>query len=274
MNKKINGNKEVKKSLVSGLDFTALLIEAVQKPGKLLEAFEAFYDFSFYNMMVAMRQCEVRGIELGPIATFKRWKAKGRHVKRGEKAISLFMPIVRTGKKENEGGTEEQETISGFMCIPRWFVLSQTDGKPYKEPKAKVGNFSFEKALTKLKIKKVKFEHINGNVQGYACKRKVAVNPLAALPEKTLLHEVAHVMLGHTGGSDTFSDAEKLEKSLKEIEAESVALLCLSTLGLAEAEYSRGYIQHWMKAGNKNKIPEASAKKIISVVDKILKAGR
>jgi hypothetical protein len=54
---------------------------------------------------------------------------------------------------------------------------------------------------------------------------------------------------------------------LKEVEAESVALLCLESLGMDGAEYCRGYIQNWLHV-----IPERSAQRIFAAADKILKA--
>jgi hypothetical protein len=55
------------------------------------------------------------------------------------------------------------------------------------------------------------------------------------------------------------------------VEAESVALLCLETLGLEGAEHARGYVQHWL-AGEL--IPEQSARRIFSATDRVLRAGR
>jgi hypothetical protein len=59
---------------------------------------------------------------------------------------------------------------------------------------------------------------------------------------------------------------------LREVEAESVAMLVGAALGLPGVEESRGYIQHWNASGQE--IPEASARKIFKVADQILKAGR
>ena len=53
-----------------------------------------------------------------------------------------------------------------------------------------------------LSIEQLTFTETNGNVQGYARKRQVAINPVAQLPIKTLFHEAAHVMLGHTAETD------------------------------------------------------------------------
>ena len=88
------------------------------------------------------------------------------------------------------------------------------------------------------------------------------------MPAKTTFHELAHIELGHT--SEAVHDSESLPRSLKEVEAESVALLCLESLGMDGAEYCRGYIQNWLSGTT---IPERSAQRIFSAADKILKAG-
>ena len=83
-------------------------------------------------------------------------------------------------------------------------------------------------------------------------------------------------MLGHTTEAD-FSDDETTPRSLGEVEAESVALLCCESLGLEGAEYCRGYIQNWLSRGsgiNADAIPEKSAQKIFRAADQIIRAGR
>jgi hypothetical protein len=54
-------------------------------------------------------------------------------------------------------------------------------------------------------------------------------------------------------------------------EAEAVALLLCESLQLPSAEYSRGYIQSWLRG---DVIPEKSAMKIFGAADRILKAGQ
>ena len=63
-----------------------LLKEAVTKPGMILEAYTAFYGYSIGNQILALMQCYLRGIQPGPISTYPGWQAKGRQVRRGEKA--------------------------------------------------------------------------------------------------------------------------------------------------------------------------------------------
>src|SRR4029453_623094 len=106
---------------------------------------------------------------------------------------------------------------------------------------------------------------MNGNCQGYARGRQIAINLLAQMPAKTTFHELAHIELGHT--SEAVHDSDDTPRSLREGEAESVALLCRESLGMEGAEYCRGYIQNWL-AGDS--IPERSAQRIFAASDKIL----
>ena len=76
-----------------------LLHTAVTQPGIISNAFGRFQSYSLGNQLLAMIQCQQRGIQPGPLATFMHWKKLGRHVKRGEKAITLCMPVTCKGTK-------------------------------------------------------------------------------------------------------------------------------------------------------------------------------
>src|SRR5215467_12270611 len=76
------------------IQFRQLLEEAVSKPGTLMKAYSFFWNYSLGNQIFALIQANQRGITLGPIASYNRWKELGRHVKRGEKAIELCMPVT------------------------------------------------------------------------------------------------------------------------------------------------------------------------------------
>lgn len=125
-------------------------------------------------------------------------------------------------------------------------------------------------------LEMIPFNTIDGNCQGFARKRQIAINPVAQLPPKTLFHEMAHVTIGHTLESD-FADAEKTPRDLREVEAEAVALLGCEALGFEGADYCRGYLQNWLYQGigyDANAILEKSAQKIFRAADQILRAGR
>lgn len=251
------------------LKFADLLREAVSEPGIISNAYRLFHSYSFGNALAAYCQCQARNIEPGPIASFQRWKELGRFVKKGEKAILLCMPITCKRVERSESGEVTEHGFTRFVWRPNWFVLAQTDGTGQPEPLA-TPEWNAERALITLHIERVPFAMSDGNCQGYASGRKVAVSPLAENPLKTMLHELAHVVLGHTTVSDC-ADTGELSHADREVEAEATAYLCGSVLGIQGLEKSRGYLQHYV---NGRTIPERSAARIFKAADAILKAGR
>lgn len=174
--------------------WAALLVEAVNKPGLIMEAYSAFHHYSLGNQILALVQCQLRGLEPGPINTFPGWQALGRAVKRGERALTLCMPVTRKVRNEESQDSESEDqvrTFTSFVYNPRWFVLSQTTGDelvPTHMPE-----WNALHALAALDIEQTTFTHTEGNCPGYARWRQIAINPVAQLPHKTLFHEVAHL---------------------------------------------------------------------------------
>jgi antirestriction protein ArdC len=250
------------------MDWAKLLSDVLTEPGTMHEAYSRFRGYSIGNRLWAMMQCLGRGITPGPLASFNRWKELGRNVKKGEKAISLWMPVTCKRKTTDENDTESDATYQLFVIKNHWFVLSQTDGHEYTpEP---LPDWNETQALEVLAIKKEPFEAMNGNAQGYAAPgRTVSVSPLAVNPFKTLFHELGHVLLGHIE-SGALTDTDDTPRNVMEVEAESVAMLCCASLGLPGVEYSRGCIQSWAQG---EPISEKSAQRIFAAADKILKAG-
>jgi hypothetical protein len=155
-----------------------------------------------------------------------------------------------------------------FLYKPHWFVLSQTEGKPY-EPQ-ELPTWSEELALTSLVITRLPFTHMDGNAQGYARERSVSISPIAFAPHRTLFHELAHVVLGHTTEAE-MTDDDLTPRNIREVEAEGVALILCESLGLSGTEFSRGYLQHWLK---NDTINDRSSQRIFKAADAILRAGR
>src|SRR5882724_7859738 len=173
--------------------WSALLADAVARPGVISEAYSRFWNYSIGNQLLALWQCAVRKLEPGPINTFLRWKELDRMVKKGERALTLCMPLTVKRKHDPRNvepalvrvgdGAERQVTGSGgavpdesgtmtatvFTYKAHWFVLSQTEGKPY-EPQ-ELSMWSEELALSVLGITRLPFASLDGNAQGYARER-------------------------------------------------------------------------------------------------------
>jgi hypothetical protein len=252
------------------LQWADMLKQAIEQPGVISEAYSAFHNYSLGNQMAAALQCAERGMRLGPLATFPAWKDKGRKVLKGERAIALCMPVTRKADKINPdtGGTETH-TWQTFIWKNQWFTVWQTDGDDVTLGSVSP-QWNADTALSSLGVTREPYTMADGNCQGYARERSVAVSPVAVLPHKTLFHEIAHVVLGHTA-EGMMSDNERTPRDIREVEAESVAYLLTNLLGLKGSDESRGYIQAWLSG---QKIGEKSAQKIYSAANKILCAGQ
>ena len=219
-----------------------LLRDAVEKPGRMLEAYTAFHNYSFGNALLALEQCVKRDLQPGPLNTYHGWLERKRQVRKGEKGITLCMPMPfkRAAQADDaQDETTEPQVCYAFRFRAYWFVLAQTEGEETYIPP--MPGFDIDTALRALNISRTSFDEMNGNIQGFANGREIAVNPLAALRHKTTFHEIAHIVLGHTT-TERLVDSEQTARHIREVEAESVALICCETLALEGAEFCRGYV--------------------------------
>jgi hypothetical protein len=238
--------------------FADLFQSAVTEPGIISAAYRQFHTYSIGNQLLAWSQCIERGIQ----------REVGRQVRKGEKAITLCQPVTVKHTTDAAEGTDEADVFTRFIYRPHWFVLAQTEGQELAP--AAMPSWDRAKALAALDVTEVSFDSTDGNVMGFARQRSIAVSPLNPMPFKTTVHELAHVLLGHTTEGEQ-ADRDVTPRNLRECEAEAVALLCCAALDLPGVECCRGYIQNWWGQGNP--IPERSAQRILKAADQILKAG-
>jgi len=259
-------------------DMRTILHIALTQPGVMNQAYRAFHNYSIGNQLLAALQLLDKGLPLAPIASFNAWREKGRFVKKGEKAISLFMPISVKRRADKDAPADSAEagavgegsgTFSMFMLRPNWFSLNQTEGDAFTAETITPA-WDAVTAMAALGIIEEPFELLQGNHLGYARARSIGLNPLNPLKHKTRFHEMAHVVLGHTAVADMHDD-EALTRQIVEAEAEGVAYLLCALLDLPGQAESRFYIQGWLQGGT---LPEKSAKRIFGAADRIMKAGQ
>ena len=140
-----------------------------------------------------MVQCHTRGLEPGPMATYPKWKELSRHVRKGEKALTLCMPITIKRKAEPTNVDAEEGVYTRFVYKSRWFVLSQTEGEPLPEPE--LPNWDSARALEVLSVQEIPFDHVDGNCLGLARDRSIAINPINPLPHTAPLTDGSSVGL-------------------------------------------------------------------------------
>jgi len=100
------------------------------------------------------------------------------------------------------------------------------------------------KSISEYSKVPVSFEKLHPELHGYYSKdenRIVIAEGMSELQTlKTYIHEVAHSMLHGSG-----KDAEKSDRSTREVQAESVAYTVCQHYGLDTSDYSFGYVAAW-----------------------------
>lgn len=260
------------------VDLVAVLVAALTVPGRLSQCYNRFHRYSFLNMLLVYMQTG----HMEPMATFRRWLSLDRVVIKGSKALFINHPKFAPERDANgqvvkkANGKPEMKVV-GFYPKATVFQLFQTDGPELAMPE--VPEWDKEQAMAALDVTEEKFSHGDGNTQGYSIDRRFALNPLAEYPFKTMIHEWAHILLGHTDGG-----YGEHPRDIAEFQAEAVALLVCNELDVEgyDAANSRGYIQNWLGGKTADYLDENGelavtdfvVRNIFSVTDKILVAGR
>jgi hypothetical protein len=250
-----------------------------------------FQRYSFGNTFLIMLQRP----NATCVASFKTWKSMGRHVLKNEHGIEIFVPMLTNrahqaaeGKLPIDPATEEEPAESagkimlGFK-IGHVFDVSQTEGDPLPErPYALLegddgGLFTVLKAAVEALLKiPVTFSTLPSGMLG-CCRYDPGLNsdPIAILLSNdptlsgpqildTLAHEAGHAML-HSG----LEVHQHSARSIRELEAESVAFCILSAMGIDSSPVSFGYIATWAESGGAGAIKE-----IVGSGQRILDASR
>ncbi|MDE2100921.1 MAG: hypothetical protein KGL39_26985 [Patescibacteria group bacterium] len=245
------------------LDWGQLIETALTAPGNLGDTYCRFRTYSYLNQLLLLSQ----GV-MEPVASMRQWNELGRRVIKGSRARVIVRPIFI--EKKNEDG-EVEDTLLRFKPVRGAFRLSDTEGDDLPPPN-QVADWHYDRALRELGITQVPFRELNANVQGYSRERELALNPLAKHPAKTRMHELAHIVLGHT--VEPLAQDYLMHRGLFEFGAEGTAFLTLNELGAIsdeEASVSRAYVQSWLGGERPS---DQAIRQVFSATDKILRAGR
>lgn len=211
-----------------------------------------------------------------PSASFvngmRGWNYLGRSIKKDEKAIKIFAPVksVENVMLEDEDGNyiiDEDGTIkTKKMTIVKGykpffvFDVSQTKGKEIKAFKMDEETTVEEKELIKAGLLSVVAKE--GYSVGYASKEELGqgcyglcnhmekkillLDGMSDLQEiSTLIHECGHA-LAHNPYKAKFEGVMTLpDRDIKEVEAESIACVVCSHLGLDTEDFNFSYITGW-----------------------------
>ena len=235
--------------------------------------------YSPNNTMWLLQQSIRRDEPLEAVAGYRAWQALGRQVRRGERGWSVLAPVTRRvrvdeeqeqqapGKEDGVGEGAAARRVVGWR-VETVFDVNQTDGEPLPakpDPRCQRLDGSVDPALVEaieavIREAGCRVERVDADAEKWPATqngrtdlltRTVAVRAgmASAQEAKTLLHEAAHVALAHTT-----SDRRT------EVEAESVAYVVLSGLGVNSAGYSFGYVAGW--SGGDVGVVTAAAKSV------------
>jgi antirestriction protein ArdC len=239
--------------------------------GAMLEVSARFHRYSTNNQLVIYLQCP----QATRVAGYRAWQRLGRQVRKGERGLAILAPCrrrVAPVERDDEPEHDEKvEILTGFRVV-YVFDVSQTEGKELPEVAPRRLTGEVPPQLTQALEQQV-------SDAGFTLKQEAIAQPtcngyadferhLVVLREdlsgiqaaKTLIHELGHVLL-HV-------DANLSERSVPEIEAESVAFVVTSALGLDTSDYSFAYVARW--AQGDAELVAASAQRVTATARVIL----
>ncbi len=269
--------------------YNAALVSAVQSNGDWLKFLETSATlgpastrrFSFMNQV----WLAIQGAS-GYTATYNGWKSAGRQVVKGAKAVTVLKPIM-VPEKDAAGNVVKNADGKAVMKLVGFTTLNQfrvedtidtaTGERGFTPPPPPVDvthDFEAWKHLLPLFEEQFKVrisfeEEIPGGVNGFfrfsdrAITVKTGGRSSGAI-FRTLCHELAH--------SELHPDASHDERSVREMEAESVAAVVCRAMGMPTDTYSFNYVAVWAgeNADGLDKKIKASGQNITRAADKIL----
>lgn len=207
------------------------------------------HKYSVGNTMLIMAQSQGRSTIC---RGFKAWKALGRSVRRGEKAIWIYAPVSKRQCVELDAltGEETWREWIGYRPVPV-FDVSQTVGPPWEPPNyfsdlgqqvTPVGEALVAYAET-LGLS-VTNRAIYGSVNGFysPARDHIVINETlpVGVAVRTLTHEIIHSLLCQK------HEVENLPRGVQELETEAAAAVVWMRLGYPQVAVNSGaYIASW-----------------------------
>jgi len=231
-----------------------------------------FRQYSFNNTLLILIQCPTAT----RVASYRKWQELGRQVRKGERGLQIFAPMMRKQKDEKTG--EDKQVLTGFRLVST-FDVSQTEGDALPEDpsrpvlldgEAPAGLFDSLAEIVANHGYSLRFGPAEHGENGYTRPSdkviQITEGLSAAQTAKTLVHEVAHMLL-HTDDKELTHDA-LLHRNVAEIEAESVAHIVAMAHGLATEDYSVPYVAGW--SNGKTEVIASTADRVLKTAKQIL----
>jgi len=238
-----------------------------------LDFTKAFHAYSFSNLLLILSQYP----EAAQVAGFRTWQELGRQVRKGETGIRIFGYSIKKVTEEDENGESQEKRIARFPILSV-FDIGQTDLIEGAEDTGMItrqltgaDDFGVVDALSAYLVEggwTVEYRPLQGQKNGYTDPKVMAVVIDSDLSRehtaKTLIHETAHVLLGHIEDMAEYAE----HRGLWETEAESVAYVVAGLVGFDTSAYSVGYIAGW--AGADVDLIKSTAVRVLRTVHQVV----
>ena len=286
MAEKKPSNREQVKQIVAGIESSIQELFQSERYAEYLRTMSRFHTYSVNNTILIHMQMP----NATHVAGYNKWKNQfGRHVKQGEKGLTIIAPTPFKKKIEemkldpdtkapvlDEDGnavTEEREIEIPLFKPVKVFDVSQTEGAPLP---SLVSNLTgdveqyeaFMEALRRTSPVSISFKDISPDVNGFFSLDEQTITVREGMSQtqtvSTLVHEIAHATLHDrehirltTIVEDPSKEAPKpKDRNTKEVEAESVSYAVCQYYGIDTVAKSMGYIVTWSKSKS---LPELKA---------------
>jgi antirestriction protein ArdC len=230
---------------------------------RMLGTVAKFHRYSARNILLLLIQAEERDTEITRVAGYRTWQTLGRQVRRGEKSYDVLAPIRRRLSSEEAAehaaaGHPAYELdgrpimlVRGFR-IEHVFDISQTDGEqlptmpdvPYLVGDGPAGLWE---AVSNL-FTRAGFEIIRSTLAEGVRGETNYTNRIVTVGDELSLAEAAHILtheLGHIAADHEYR--HDISRAQRETEADSIAYVVCSALGLDVGEKATFYAAQWSK---------------------------
>jgi antirestriction protein ArdC len=210
-----------------------------------LDCRATFHDYSLNNVLMILSQKP----DASQVAGFKAWQKVGRQVRKGEKSIRIWAPMLVQDRDSDDPDARRML----FRLVPV-FDVEQTDGDPLPEPPREPitgdSHAPYLDTLTEYARRALGYtvETVEAGELGAAkgtCNPTKKVIRLADAPAnamvRTLLHELAHAHGIHYQRPD----GSGYPRDVAEVIVESAAYVAAGAIGLDTSGESVSYVAGW-----------------------------
>jgi N-terminal domain of anti-restriction factor ArdC len=228
----------------------------------MLRVAAQFTRYSPTNCLLLWMQAEQRGVCLTRVAGYRAWQAMGRQVVKGARSFAVLAPVQR--RLSTEEAAERAKAgqrpaydadgrpalvVRGFK-VERVFRYEDTEGEPLPEaptPGYVIGDtpdgaWAALAGLVEQHGYRLTTTTEPGDTRGHTdyTERIVNVDPGYPLAERLhiLVHELGHIRCGH-------QQRREVSRAQRETEAESVAFVVCTILGLNVGDVAAVYVGGW-----------------------------